>query len=1110
MMHGNNTYDELLINLRKYKKKYYLNRLVRGSLITIGLVSTVFLALALTEHYGRFNSFVRLSFLIVLTGSVAYTLVGWIINPIIKLLQLDKSLSNEEASKQIGAFFPEIKDKLTNTLQLHATNTDSANNDLILASIQQKTKELNTFTFARAIDISENRKYLRYVLPPIFLIIILLVVIPTLLTESANRIIKYNNQFLEPAPFTFNILNKNLAAYKNQDLEIELELTGEEIPDQCYILVHNQRYKLKRKSSGTFIYDFKNVQRNEIFQFEAAGFSSKEYELEVSVKPDIKGLDIFLQFPAYLKKPSESIKNGGNLTIPEGTTATWNIETIHTDELLMIFESDKNRSIKGGKDGGMFEFRKAFRNDDKYSIVINSSKNAQIAPIQYTLHVIKDQYPGIVVEEFRDSTLMQEIQFGGSLSDDYGINRLQLQYAIKDSDKKIIKKGTKQVPVEAGKPNQTFYFKWSIDSVQITPGQELEYYLEVFDNDGVNGSKSTKSALFSWKIPSEEELNQELKTASSSTSNQFQDVAEQAKQLQKEMQQLEERLKTKKQLSWQDKKAMEEMVKKHNELEKDLQQLKENLNKLQEKQDKFDPASQELAEKMKQLEKLMNELLDDETKKMMAELEKLLQENARKEDLEKALKNLTNKDKFLEKELERNLEIFKQMQFERTLENNIQKLEELTKKQEDLSEKTLEQKTPKEELEKEQEGLNKEFDQLQEEMKKLEEMNKELENKKPLENLEPEEKGIEEEMKNSSEQLQNNQNKKAGSSQKNAAEKMKKMSEKMQEMQESMQAEEASENMRDLRQILDNLLHVSFDEENLMKEFRKVQQSDPRYIALGQQQLKLKDDSKIIKDSLYALAKRVPQIEAFVTKEVIAMNQHMDAAVQHIKERRPDLAASDQQYAMTSMNNLALMLNEVLKQMQQEMASMQPKMGNAQCNKPKPGSSGKPKPGNMSQMQQQLSDKIEQLKKSGLSGKSLSQELAKLAAEQEALRKSLQEMEKMIKEQGGKPGNEMKQLSDMMEQTERDLVNKNITNETIMRQREIQTRLLEAEKSMRERDWDNTRESKTATQKPNVYPPSLEKYLKAKEKQVELIKTNPPSYTPYFKEEIDDYFKVLD
>src|SRR5688572_8199063 len=126
-----------------------------------------------------------------------------------------------------------------------------------------------------------------------------------------------------------------------------------------------------------------------------------------------------------------------------------------------------------------------------------------------------------------------------------------------------------------------------------------------------------------------------------------------------------------------------------------------------------------------------------------------------------------------------------------------------------------------------------------------------------------------------------------------------------------------------------------------MKNFRNVNQSDPRFIALSQQQLKLKDDAKIIEDSLRSLAKKVFQIQSFVTREVNLMNENMDAGSQQIKERNIPRATNHQQLAMTSMNNLALMLNDVLKQLQEQMAKQM--KGDQQCNKP----GGKPKPGDM-------------------------------------------------------------------------------------------------------------------------------------------------------------------
>ena len=65
------------------------------------------------------------------------------------------------------------------------------------------------------------------------------------------------------------------------------------------------------------------------------------------------------------------------------------------------------------------------------------------------------------------------------------------------------------------------------------------------------------------------------------------------------------------------------------------------------------------------------------------------------------------------------------------------------------------------------------------------------------------------------------------------------------------------------------------------------------------------------------------QIKSFVTREVGEMNGRMDEALGHIKDRNVGRATSTQQQAMTSMNNLALMLNDALQQMQQQQRESQ-------------------------------------------------------------------------------------------------------------------------------------------------------------------------------------------
>ena len=207
---------------------------------------------------------------------------------------------------------------------------------------------------------------------------------------------------------------------------------------------------------------------------------------------------------------------------------------------------------------------------------------------------------------------------------------------------------------------------------------------------------------------------------------------------------------------------------------------------------------------------------------------------------------------------------------------------------------------------------------------------------------------------------------------------------------------------------------------------------------------------------------------------------------------------SDMQLSMTSINNLALMLNDHFEMMMQMMQNAMPSMSKGKKQKGKKS---------LGQMQQKLNQQMEEIKNSGKSGRQLSEELAKMAAEQERIRRALQEMQEQMKREGGKPmGND---LPGKMEQTELDLVNKQLTEQTIRRQKEIVTRLLESEKSMREQELDEERKGETAKDYQKEVPKAFEEYLRLKEKEVELLKTVPPKLYPYYKNEVNEYFKRL-
>jgi hypothetical protein len=100
-------------------------------------------------------------------------------------------------------------------------------------------------------------------------------------------------------------------------------------------------------------------------------------------------------------------------------------------------------------------------------------------------------------------------------------------------------------------------------------------------------------------------------------------------------------------------------------------------------------------------------------------------------------------------------------------------------------------------------------------------------------------------------------------------------------------------------------------------------------------------------------------------------------------------------------------------------------------------------------------------------------------------------------------------ISQEMEQTEHDLVNRRITEEALKRQQQIQTRLLEAEKAEQQRDEDQQRESHAGKDTPPGYIKALQDYQQLKQKQTEQIRTVSPELNLYYKLKIKSYFDLL-
>ena len=1114
-------YNLLIAKLDKFIRRYYINKIIRGSIYLVSLIIILFLVFSLLESQFYFNKAIRkvifYSFIFTSIAGLGY----WIVYPLTKYFQLGKTISREKAAIIIGNHFSNVQDKLLNVLQLYGQAKSQKDNELLFAGIDQKSEKIKLIPFKSAINLKKNKKYLKYLIPPALILLIVFLISPGTIESSTTRIIQNDKDFEQPAPFHFKIMNNNLEIVQYEDMDLIVDVTGEYIPRDVYIDINNFQYRLQKKGEE-YIYHFKNVQKPVDFHIFSGKVSSIEYRLEVIPKPLITEFKIFADYPAYTGQKDDVFENTGDIVVPEGTRLKWDFQAINTDSLSLYFNTDKKLYTAKRTGETTFFYDRKVREDEFYKIFILNKRITKPDSVSYSINVVKDKFPVINMQQFIDSIDHSVFYFVGDASDDYGILSVTFNYKIYDTNDKEI--DFKKNKIKINKSNNVdFKYFLDINELGLKPGEYIKYYFETFDNDGVNGPKSSRTGILEYRKPTVEEFEKNENENEEDIKDNLQKILKESAKIRDKLKKLRDKLLQKKNPEWQDKKELENLLKKEAELKKMLEEAKKKLDENLKNQEKFKKENESILDKQEKIQKMFEESLSEEQKDLLEKIKEMM-EDLQKDDMLDKMDEMSMDQEKVEKQMDRLLELFKQLEVEKELQESIDKLNELADKQEKLSEETKNNPEKKEESKKKQDVLNKEFDKLQKKVSDLMKKNKELEVPKNLaDDNEEKMEEIKEDMEKSEEEMEQNKPQNASQSQKSASQKMKSMAKSLEMQMAGSSKEQHEEDMKALRQLLENILTLSFAQESLLDNTEGVIANSPAFKKILREQYKVKDDFKIVEDSLQELSKRVVEIQTFVNDKVSEVKKSIKNSIDNLENedlltRTKDFAKINkfQHEAMKGLNDLALMLDEAMQQMQENASGMP---GSGSCNKPggtgkksgKSGKSGKQPMDKIVEGQKSLTEKLKGMLKNGKNGKrgGMAKEFAEAAKRQAELRKALEELQKQKQEEGKGAGNQLQKMIDDMNKIEKDLVNKKLDAKLIKRQQEITSRLLEADKADRKRGYDNQRKSKSAIDKEKKMPPAVEKYLKERESQLEFYKSISPDLKPFYKKLVNQYIKNL-
>ncbi len=1111
-----NSMEEQMVikKLDEFIRKYYKNKFFRGLILATIILLSLFFLLIILEFFYYFNPAVRSSFFVFYILLSFFLMYHFVVNPLLKMYRRRKGLTHAQAAIIIGEHFPEIQDKLLNALQLiQQRQTNSAGLDLIIAGIEQKTQFLKVFNYGKIIQFTKNLRFLRFFIPAVVLLLFMGFFFPEMLTGPTRRLILFTQAFTPPLPFHLELLNKNFRVMQQEDFELLVKLKGKEIPGELFVNTAGNRYKMKRLQHDLYSYVFKSIQENIRFNIEAGKFYSENYEIIVFPKPMIIRFDMVIRYPDYLKRVPETIENTSDLNIPEGTEVCWNFFTKDVENLSMRFNDSMKRSVK--LSGNQFKFIQSFSESTTFTMIPQNKYVARADSLRCQINIIKDAYPSISIKQESDSGLTTGVFISGLVKDDYGFSKLTFNYQIKGRDDIDSGKSLKiPLNITPEPTTQLFYFHFNLSELGVESGKSLKFGFEIWDNDGINGAKSTQSETRTITTRTLEEIIRDSEKVSEEIAKTLEHNVMESSRLNKKLE--EQKLKKTEQnkVSWQEIKNMEEMLKSYEKITEEIEKLSKNdLKNIQEKQE-YQGTNERIFEKQKELNELMRNILSEELKKDILEMKKLL-EQLDKKKLDDFLEKMKFSNKEVEDQLDRALDLYRKIEFERKLEKAISDLLELANKQTELAGEEKHKKREGIKLAEEQKKIENQYDSIKNTLQSLEKDAKKIENTPDLGETESKQNEISQKLAESNRTIQKKNKKEIQRIQKETSEKLSELAAQLENMSEEADAEENVENAQALRKILEGLIDLSFTQEELIKESQRIGRNDPKFQSLMIRQRNMKEKMKSIDDSLTALSKREISIKPMVAKELQRIDRNTDKVLQQLEERNVGAASTSQQFVMTGLNNLAVLLSEILKQMNNENQSNSENKGNNACKKPS-NKGGKKSIKGMKEMQNQISEQIRKLKegieKGSKSGKDkkggsaeLNQEIARLAAQQEALRREIQGYEQSRGKMSKEEKENLSNLINELNENERDLIFKRITSESVDRQKLIQSRLLEAENAEEKRDFDENRQAEQVKNLNFSNPIEKIKYNYKMEKENELLRKSPLPVKSFYKNKIDSY-----
>ena len=316
---------------------------------------------------------------------------------------------------------------------------------------------------------------------------------------------------LLPSSVRLDVRPGNARVAANMPLSIEAQLVGNQSPIQAHIQIGvADRWKtveMTKDPAGVFRLDLQSVTAPFTYRVLADKLRSPTYTVALLRPPRVMRIDVDYTFPPALGLPPRTEEDGGDIYAPAGTDVR---VRIHTDVPVssghLTLGDGTNVMLSVEKPTQITASLKVVR-DNSYRVeVLDREGLSNGLESEYFIRVVNDRPPEVHVTKpagDRTVTRLEEVDVEAQADDDYGLDRLELVYAVRGGSEKI---ASLDIPRRAASVSarRTLY----LEDLDLQPGDFVSYYVRAWDIRRGTKSSETRSDIFFLEVrPYEQEFS---------------------------------------------------------------------------------------------------------------------------------------------------------------------------------------------------------------------------------------------------------------------------------------------------------------------------------------------------------------------------------------------------------------------------------------------------------------------------------------------------------------------------------------------------------------------------------------------------------------------------